>query len=362
MIPYTYKFRLYPNKEQEKYFVNCFGCTRFLWNLMLGERKDYYDKNKTTLKREVSYYKNKTEYSFLKKIDSLALCNVKLNLDIAYDRFFKGIANFPKFKAKKKSRDSYTTNNQDNNIRIENSYIKLPKIGFVKLKLHRQIEGNIKHVTISKEKSGEFYIAILVETNKDFKLLVPKTSNKIGIDMGIKTLYTDSNGYKCPNPKFSKKLEKRLKFSQKSLSRKKKDGKNREKARIKVAKIYRKIANQRRDYLHKESKKIINENQVICLETLNIKSMFKHKLKKVNRSISDTGLGMFIDMLKYKSDLYGRQIKTVPKYYPSSQKCSSCGSIHKGMKKLTIRTMICKKCGKVLDRDINAALNILKGC
>jgi len=362
MKPYTYKFRLYPNNKQIKYFINCFGCGRFLWNLMLSDRKDYYEKYKKTLKREVSYYKNKKEYFFLKEVDSLLLSDVKLNLDRAYKDFFSGIRNFPKFKKKGKSRDSYTTYNQKNNIRIEGSYIKLPKIGLVKIRLHRLIEGNIKHVTVSKEKSGEFYVSILVETDKDFTSLVPKSEKKIGIDMGIKNLCSDSNGTTYDNPKFHKKSLEKLRLYQKSLSRKKKDSRNREKARIRLAKKYRKITNQRRDYLHKVSKKIINENQVICLETLNIKSMYKHKLKRINRSISDTGLGLFIEMLKYKSDLYGRQIKTVPKYYPSSQLCSSCGAKHKGMKKLSIKTMICNKCGTVLDRDTNAALNILKCC
>ena len=367
MRHYVYKYRLYPNINQEIYFAKCFGCSRLIWNLLLDAKRNYYANYKVMLKREVSFYKSMKKYEFLKEVDSLALSNAKMNLDIAFSRFFNKISGFPRFKKKGVDKDTYTTNNSitsngSSNIKIVGSYIKLPKIGLVKIELHRPLEGKIKHVTVSKEKSGDYYISILVETDKDFTSLVPVTTNKIGLDMGIKSLYTDSNGNKCLNPRFHKKSLERLKLYQKSLSRKKKGGKNREKAKIKLAKKYRKIANQRRDYLHKESKRIINENHVICLETLNVTSMYKRKIKKVNQSISDTGIGMFIEMLKYKADLYGRTIKTVSKYYPSSQMCSSCGSINKGMKKLNKKTLVCNKCGTVLDRDVNAAINILKGC
>ena len=361
---YTYKFRLYPDKEQRIYFGKCFGCTRFLWNMMLGERIDYYKSTGKTLYKEVSEYKK--SYDFLKEVDSLALANVKINLERAYTDFFSGKSGFPKFKSKKKSRASYTTNNQGGNIRIEGSYIILPKIKAVKINLHRTVEGTIRRVTISRTKDlKEYYISILVDTEKDFQSLVPKTNKVIALDLGIKDLYTDSNGEKCPNKKFLKKSLQRIRLLSRSFSRKKKGSKNKEKARIRLATAYKKISNRRSDYLHKVSKKIVNENQVICLETLSPKSMYKlknHSKNYINRSISDTGLGMFIEMLKYKSLMYGREIRVVDKYFPSSQRCSSCGTINRIMKTLSNRELCCTCCGTIIDRDYNAALNILQEC
>ena len=359
---YTYYFRLYPNKEQKEYFSKCFGCTRFLWNTMLGERIDYYQKNKKSLEKEVSEYKN--EYPFLKEIDSLSLAFTKKNLDTAYSRFFKQISKFPVFKSKKRSKSSYTTYNMSGNIRIEFGKIKLPKIGYIKIRQHRSIvsDGKIKSVTIGMSKSGKYFISILVDTSYNFSSNVPKTNNKIGIDLGIKDLYTDSNGNKIPNNKYLKKSLLKLKRLSKDHSRKKQGSSNREKSRIKLAKQYEKITNQRKDYLHKVSKKIINENQVICLETLDVKSMSKTKSKNINRSIQDTGLGIFLDMLKYKASMYGREIRLVSKYYPSSQRCSSCGTINPGMKNLGNRIFSCTCCGTILDRDHNSALNILYEC
>ena len=360
---YSYKFRLYPNKIQKEYFERCFGCTRFLWNQMLADKQDHYKKTGEFLNKEVSEYKK--SYKFLKEVDSLALANVKANLEKAYKDFFKKLRRFPKFKSKKKSRNSYTTNNIYNNIRIEGSYIRLPKIKRVKIKIHRPINGIIKGVTVSKSKSLKYYISILVEVNEDFSKLVPNTNSMVALDLGIKDLYTDSNGKKCPNNKFLKKSLERIKFLSKSHSRKKKGSNNKEKARIRLAKAYEKISNQRRDYLHKVSKQILNENQVICLETLSPKSMYKlggKSDKYINRAVSDAGLGMFIEMLKCKASMYGREIRVVDKYYPSSQRCSSCGAINKGMKNLNQRELCCTSCGTIIDRDYNAALNILQEC
>ena len=361
---YTYRFRLYPNEKQKSYFSKCFGCTRFLWNHMLGDKIDYYKNNGEMLNKEVTEYKK--SYDFLKEVDSLALANVKINLEKAYKDFFSGKSKFPKFKSKKKSRDSYTTNNVSNSIRIEGSYILLPKIREVKINLHRAVEGTIRRVTISRTKDyKEYYISILVDTEKDFKSLVPKTDNMVALDLGIKDLYTDSNGKKCPNNKFLKKSLDRIKFLYRSHSRKRKGSKNREKARIKLAKAYKKVTNQRQDYLHKVSKKLINENQVICLETLSPKSMYKlggKSGKYINRAVADTSLSTFIEMLKYKASMYGREIRVVDKYYPSSQRCSFCGAINKGMKNLNQRELCCTCCGTIIDRDYNAALNILQEC
>ena len=353
----SYKFRLYPNKKQEEYFSKCFGSTRFLWNKILSDRIQYYKDTGNFLKIS-SLKKYKNSYKFLKEVDSHALCEVVRNLDKAYLNFFKGYGfGFPKFKSKK-YRNSYTTYNVNNSIRILNNKIKLPKIGYVKLRLHRKINGDIKHVTVEKDSINNYYISICCEIDKKYFLL-PIKNTKIGVDLGIKNLYTDSNGNKIVNPRFYKKSLNKIKKIQKSLSRKQKGSKNYEKTRIKLAKIHIKIKNQRKYYLHNISKQLIFENQEICLESLNIKDMSSKRAKFINRSATDTGLSIFLNYIVYKASLYGRTIKTVPKYFPSSRLCSSCGEMHSEMKNLSCTKLVCKKCGTILDRDYNAAINIL---
>ena len=353
----SYKFRLYPTKEQEQYFAKCFGSTRFLWNKMLENRINYYKENGESLYDTPTSYKK--TYTFLGEIDSLALCNVQLDLNKAYKSFFKSNFGFPKFKSKRVHKDSYTTNNVNNSIRIEGNKIKLPKIGWIKIKVHRKLEGTIKNATISKDNVGNYYISLTCETSKNF--ILGKVNSIVGIDLGIKDLYTDSNGNKISNPKYHQKSLKKIKKLQKNLSRKHKGSNNYEKARLKLAKTNLKVSNQRKDYLHKESKKLINDNQVICLESLSINEICSSKKSNSNfrRASYDAGLGMFISMLVYKAKLYGRTIKVVDKYFPSSQVCSSCGELHPEMKNLNNRTLVCKDCGTVLDRDTNAAINIL---
>ena len=351
----AYKYRIYPDAEQMQFFAKCFGCVRFVYNRMLSDRIEHYNLTGKSLNNTPAQYKS--EFTWLKEVDSLALANAQMNLNTAYRNFFRDKSNgFPKFKSKKTNNFSYTTNNQKGTVYIENGYIKLPKLKSpVKIRQHRSFEGVIKSCTISKAPSGKYHISILVETEIQ---KLPASDMRVGIDVGIKDFAVLSNGEAYKNPKHLRKSEKRLAKLQRDLSRKQIGSSNRNKARIKVAKLHEKIANQRMDFLHKKSTEIIRENQAIVIEDLKVKNLMKnHNLAK---SIAEVSWSRFREMLDYKSRWYGRELIIAPPDYPSSQLCSDCGNRSSQTKDLACRIYVCPECGLEIDRDYNASLNLLK--
>lgn len=348
----AYKYRIYPNKEQEEYFAKCFGCKRFIWNQMLNDKIEYYSKTGESLNNTPAQYKAK--YPWLKEIDSLILANTQMDLQKAYKNFFRDKSvGFPKFK-KRKHYNSFTTNNQKGTIYIEGKYIKIPKLKtMIKIKQHRDFIGLIKSTTISKTCSGKYYISILVDAEHYFP---PEAENKIGIDMGLDVFCALSNGTKIQNPRFIKQYEDKLAYEQRKLSRKTKGSKRYEKQRIKVAKIHEKITNYRRNFSHNLSNVITNENQVIIMETLSSKEVQQNK--QLSKSVTDVSWFEFGRQLEYKSKWKGRTFYKIDKWYPSSQICSCCG-YNDGKHSLDIREWTCPICNTHHDRDINASINIL---
>jgi len=383
----AYKYRIYPNEEQKTIFAKTFGCVRLVWNLMLNEKLERYQriselKNSQSLSGDlrnaystlnaynnkekipqVTPAKYKSEYPFLKEVDSSALANTQLNLEKAFKNYFKNPKHFrlPKFK-KKKNKQAYTTNNVNNNIKIdfENELLYLPKIkDGIKIEIHRMFVGKIKSITIVKTTSGSYYASILVET-ENVKNKVKEPKNKTcGIDLGLKdfAIITNDTGiHKIEHPKYLRKAEKRLKRLQIALSRKQKGSKNFEKARKRLAIQYEYVSNARNDFLHKLSKAIIDDNQVIVVEDLNVTGMQKTDLAK---PVSDSGFGTFVRYLEYKADWYGRQLIKVDRFYPSSKLCNVCRYKHNELK-LSDRYWQCPICGTYHDRDINASINLYK--
>ena len=367
IIQKAYKFRIYPNLEQIIFFSKTFGCVRKVYNLMLDDSKRSYEEYKSTgiKTRYPTPTKYKEEYPYLKEVDSLALANVWLNLRKAFNNFVRNKAfGYPKYKCKSNPVQSYTTNNQGA-IYIDKGYIKLPKLkSLIKIRLHREMKGIIKSVTVSRNSINHYFVSILCQEEIEE---LPKTNKNIGIDLGIKEFAVMSDNTKVENLKLMKKYEDKLKREQRKLSKrcklakdsnkKLKDSKNYQKQKKKVAKIHNKIKNKRKDFINKLSTDIINNHDIICIENLNIKGMLRNH--KLARSISDVSWSEFIRQLKYKANWYGRKVVRVPISYPSSKTCSSCGNIKETLK-LSERIYKCECCGLEIDRDYNASINILR--
>jgi len=351
------KFRIYPNREQQNLINQTLGCCRLVYNKGLAMRNEAYKNgNKigyTQTSAMLTELKKDDDFSFLRDVDSIALQQSLRDLDRSFVNFFAKRAAHPAFKSKHNHHQSYRTINQGNNIRIVGKYIKLPKLGFVKIRQTMEV-GHIHNVTLEHTPTGKYFAVLNVEFTPQ-----PKQNNGgiIGIDVGIKEFYCDSNGHSVPNPKHLEKAMQKLIREQRKLSRKQKGSNNRNRQRIKVATVHEKITNQRNDFLQKESTKLIRENQTICIEDLKVKNMMRNH--KLAQHIASVSWSKFFDMLAYKATWYGNDIIKVPTMYPSSQTCSCCGYKNVLVKNLAIRVWECPKCHTVRDRDINAGINIL---
>ena len=359
MAEKAFKYRIYPNKKQQELIQKTFGCTRFIYNYYLNKRKEMYENDRTTFtynmcSKDLTSLKKDLEW--LKEVDSVGLQSSLKDLDYAYQKFFKEHTGYPKFKSKKNRYKSYKTKNTNNCLDFINKHIKLPKLGLVKVRDKQIPQGRILNATISQEPNGHYYCSLCC-TDIEFEQY-PKTNKNVGIDLGLVDFAILSDGIKIENPQFYEQSEKKLAKLQRELSRKTIGSARWEKARLKVAKLQKHIANQRNDFLQKLTTIIVSNYDVIAIEDLNVKEMKETDSKIRNKRVGDVSWSEFRRMLTYKSQWYGKELSVIDRYYPSSQICHVCG--HRDDKKSEdIRSWICPNCNSELDRDINAAINIL---
>lgn len=352
----AYKFRALPNAEQRKLFAKTVGCARFVYNRMLADKISHYKATGKMLQTTPAQYKD--EFPWLREVDSLALCNAQLQVQTAYKNFFRDKSiGFPKFRSKKSSRKAYTTNAINGNISVKDGCLKLPKMGLMRVKFHRQIPDNhkIKSVTFSQEASGKYYVSILTEYEADVQAPKLDINKTIGLDYSSPHFYVDSQGVEADMPHFYRLSEERLAREQRKLSHMKKGSSNYQKQKRKVALAHEKVRNQRKDWQHKKSLELSNEWDIICVEGIDYKGMSGSL--RLGKSTLDNGFGQFRTFLSYKLAERGKKLITIDKWFPSSKLCRHCGYVNADLT-LSDRMWVCPSCGETILRDVNAAINI----
>lgn len=356
IVHQAYKYRIYPDAQQQKLIRRMFGCCRFVFNYFLEQWSGTYAETGKGLSYNACATKLpalKSEYDWLKEVDSIALQSAVRHVADSFDRFFKKQNRMPRFKNRKHPVQSYTTKFTNGNILLKGNRLKLPKLGWMRFANSRKLEGRILSATVRQNASGKYFVSLVCEVEK---FTLPPLETHVGLDLGLKEYAVSSNGDHFANPKIYRQYEPKLALWQRRMSRRTPGGSNWKKAKQKVARLHEHIANTRHDFLHKLTTKLIRENQTISIEHLRVANMIQNP--RLSKSISDVAWSEWKRQLTYKAAWYGRDLRVADTFEPTSQRCHVCGTLHPEVKNLSVREWICVSCGMHHDRDENAALNI----